>query len=325
MFTVFDLETTGFSSYSDDVIQFSYVTFDDNNIMIKSDTLYFYYEGMSWSEEAYAVHQISQEFLKQYEDQFEENLIKMWTVLSGANVVGHNVLSFDCPFATSWLRRFGLANLQFGIIQDTMLALRPLCGGHKTKLMKLCSICGITEENIDNFMSMWFPNEDVRRAHNASYDVTATAILTLLGMGKGYISFTSIEAASANLAEVDMSLLDTASETKDAESSKEVALDFPHKEKVYFILIEEDGSETQRQFISNREKYNGYFTDSIQFPKSLMYVTDGVYESELNDGCTIRLQTSNYGDIFTVVTSFATLQTPDLDLRSFVENIPKGD
>ena len=318
MFTVFDLETTGFSSATDDVIQFAYVTFDDNNMFLKAESLYFFYEGMSWSEQAYEVHQIPQSYLRQHADKFEENLIKMWTVLSGANVIGHNALAFDAPFAGSWLRRFGLSNLQFGIIQDTMLALRPLNGGHKAKLSKLCELCGITEDNINNFMNMWFPNEAEHHAHNAAWDVTATAIITLLGMSKGYISFSDVSKAADTLAEVDMSLLDS----HDTTTTSTPIIEFPEEEKVYFNLIEEDGSTTRRQFISNREKFkDSDVTGSLEFPKELKFVIDDVYEVELVEGVTARLQTSSLGDVFTVATPMATLQTPTLGLRTFAKGL----
>ena len=85
MFVVFDLETTGLSSMQNDIIQFSYIMFDSNNMFVRADNLYFYYEGMSWSQEVADIsHGISLDFLKTQADKFKENVIvSSRCVLSG--------------------------------------------------------------------------------------------------------------------------------------------------------------------------------------------------------------------------------------------------
>lgn len=310
MFTVFDLETTGLSTINDDVIQFAYATFNDNNLLIAADVLYFYYEGMSWSEEAYNVHQISKSFLKQYEDKFEENIIKMWTVLSGANVIGHNVEKFDCPFATNWLAKFGLTGLRFGVIQDTMKAFKPMFNGHGVKLTKLCDTCMINPEAIRQMSSVWFPEENNLQAHNACYDVTATAMATMLGLRKHYISFNMEDVKIDDLSSVDVSLLDKGSS-------------LPMTDKVSFTLIESDGTLTEHQFVSDAEKYNHSTSiidkDSLSFPRRLTFVDEGLYQYE-HDGTLFELRTNKIGDMFKVKTSFAELTTPVLNLRTFTES-----
>ena len=78
MFVVFDLETTGLSSMQNDIIQFSYIMFDSNNMFVRADNLYFYYEGMSWNQEVADIsHGISLGFLKTQADKFKENVIQM--------------------------------------------------------------------------------------------------------------------------------------------------------------------------------------------------------------------------------------------------------
>lgn len=47
MFVVFDIETTGLSTTSCDIVQFAYIMFDSNNMFVKAENLYYYYEGMS--------------------------------------------------------------------------------------------------------------------------------------------------------------------------------------------------------------------------------------------------------------------------------------
>lgn len=204
MFVVFDIETTGFSEITCDVVQFAYIMFDNNNNFVKSEQLYFYYEGMSWSDEAYKVHGISLDFLKTHKDKFKENLIKMYSVLNRANVVGHNAAHFDCPFCKTWLMRQGIRNLEYCVIQDTMLAFRPLTKRPRIKLTKLIDFIDVRPEHIEMMMNVWFPQAETKAAHNAAYDVTATAMLVLRGIDKRLISFEPLVKLSTGVVNEDL-------------------------------------------------------------------------------------------------------------------------
>lgn len=187
-FVVFDLETTGLDTLRCDIVQFAYAMFDYDNRFVKAETLYFYKEGMHWSEEAYAVHGFSQDFLSQYKDVFEENCIKMYTVLNRANVIGHNCISFDCPFAKNWLARQGLVDFEFAVKQDTMTAFRSITKRPRISLIRLCEMFDYKPETINYVASMWFGGSE-KSSHDASYDVTATALLALKGLNEKFITF----------------------------------------------------------------------------------------------------------------------------------------
>lgn len=189
MFVVFDIETTGLSTTSCDIVQFAYILFDNNNMCVKAENLYYYYEGMSWSDEAEAIHGLSRDFLRQYEDQFRANLLKMYSVLNRSNVVGHNAIKFDCPFVKNWLSRFGLSEFQFGIQQDTMTGFKPITKKNRIKLTVLSDLMGVKPEFVKQFACEWFKGDVANGAHDATYDVTATALLTLQGINKNLISF----------------------------------------------------------------------------------------------------------------------------------------
>lgn len=204
MFTVFDLETTGFSSMAHDVIQFAYITYDENNIPVKAESLYFYYEGMSWTEEAYEVHQIPMEFLKQHADKFEENCIKMYAVLMNGNVCGHNVKAFDCIFAKNWLSRMGLYNLKYRCIQDTMTAFKPITRRPRIKLIKLAEILGVTDEVVKKLTASVFKDDVATHAHNAAFDTMRTGIITCIGIRKNLIDFSGEVLTSDNYSESDL-------------------------------------------------------------------------------------------------------------------------
>ena len=206
MFVVFDLETTGLSSMQNDIIQFSYIMFDSNNMFVRADNLYFYYEGMSWNQEVADIsHGISLDFLKTQADKFKENVIKMYTVLNHANVCGHN--SFDCPFVKNWLKRMGLSDFEFGIQQDTMLAFRPYTKRARIKLTKLAAMCGLSDAEIDYATKLWFGITESTQSHDARFDTAMTALLTIGGINKKLISFDRIVAPSIN-DDIDDSELD---------------------------------------------------------------------------------------------------------------------
>ena len=208
MFVVFDLETTGLSSMQNDIIQFSYIMFDSNNMFVRADNLYFYYEGMSWSQEVADIsHGISLDFLKTQADKFKENVIKMYTVLNHANVCGHNSNSFDCPFVKNWLKRMGLSDFEFGIQQDTMLAFRPYTKRARIKLTKLAAMCGLSDAEIDYATKLWFGITESTQSHDARFDTAMTALLTIGGINKKLITFDRVVAPSIN-EDIDDSDLD---------------------------------------------------------------------------------------------------------------------
>lgn len=233
MFVVFDLETTGFSEMTNDIIQFAYIMFDNNNMFVKAETLYYYYEGMSWSDEAYKVHKISLDFLREHKDEFRANLIKMYSVLNHANVVGHNSERFDCPFVRNWLRRMGISGLEFGIRYDTMLAYKPVTKRSRIKLTKLCDIMNITPEYVNAMSKVWFENESELAHHDAAYDTTATALLTLRGIEKNLISFTvntnAVVSEESSNSSIDMDSMLANDETRATDPNR------------YIVELKQDG------------------------------------------------------------------------------------
>lgn len=304
MFTVFDIETTGLSSMNNDVIQFAYVMFDSNNQFVKSDNLYFYYEGMSWDQHVADIsHHISLDFLRTQKDKFKENLIKMAAVLNRANVCGHNVVAFDCPFVRNWLKRMGISDFEFGIQQDTMTAFRPLIKQARIKLTKLSGMCGLTEDSINYATKLWFGNIDRVASHDARYDVAATALLTLGGINKKLIMFDKpvIHEEYVEDSDNDEMALDDSVSSATANfdpmgyyiecDGRVIAIN--HDKTLYAPMVAPD------------EVDDASLNRSLLCPVKFSKVRDGVYSGESN-GISIEVEQWEAKDVVTIKTPFVT-------------------
>lgn len=194
-YTVFDIETTGFSPAYCDIIQFAYVNLDENFKPLKAESLYFYKDDMHWSEEAEAVHHISKDFLKQFKDDFEVNVKKLYIILSRGNVVHFNGDGFDIPFCTSWLTREGMPRLTINRSYDVMKIYRPVLK-KKPALSDMPMYIGLPLETIDLVSRKWF--NYTGKSHDASFDVTETALAFTNAVRNKYVHDASKDVLSVD-------------------------------------------------------------------------------------------------------------------------------
>lgn len=170
----YDLETTGLDYYKEDIVQAAILIMDGKKF-IKSDVLYFYYPEMKDSStEALEKHGMSKEWLSQYAGVFRNNCHKLFVYLSGSNVCGHNNQNFDDFFSKLWLNRQWAPPLEFKESFDTMQIAKPIVQRQRISLINLCKYFSITPEQINAQAMEWFGSTGA--AHNAYYDVTATAL-----------------------------------------------------------------------------------------------------------------------------------------------------
>lgn len=322
MFVVFDIETTGFDSSVCEVIQFAYIMFDSNNNFVKSENLYFYHEGMHWSQEAAdASHHLSLKFLKQYEADFKGNMLKMFSVLNRANVCGHNLIHFDCPFVKNWLQRQGLPGLEYGVVQDTMLAFRPITKRSRIKLTKLGEMLNLTDESIKYATSIWFNTSKDTTAHNASYDVALTALIALNGISRNLIKFdfsqitAEVESDSVELLESNNSVIDTP-ETKVADPNGYFVRLLMDGEDVYHFVNHDDTK--YGDVFATEDMIESYKASNLYLPLQFRCTGDNHYTAEF-EGITFSLDIGPHGD-----TMFLHSDVFDLsDLEVGMENIIK--
>lgn len=175
IYTIFDLETSGLNAGTDDVLQFAYMLLDsDTNQCLRANSFYLWEDDFRWTFDAYNVHGISKEFLKALpKERMPEKYQEMFTVLSRANLAGYNVAKFDRPFVDAFLANRSVKPLPYDSITDVM-ALAQKATGKRKKLTELTRELGHTPESVQAINNLWFGTTG--QAHDASYDVTATAL-----------------------------------------------------------------------------------------------------------------------------------------------------
>jgi hypothetical protein len=282
---------------------------------------------MSWSEEAYAVHKISLDFLKTQKDKFRENLIKMFSVLHHANVIGHNSKHFDCPFAKTWLMRMGIRNLEYGIIQDTMTAYKPLTHTARISLSKLSARMGITDEQVRTLLPIWFPGTQSVHAHEAAYDVVETAILTLRGIEKKLISFESLVHLQKDVSDNDISgMFESDSKEKDPHGFLVKLLDYKaNASEAYLYFVNHDNSQFANVIPTDADK--DLAVHEHKYLPLLLNQESGnsPYYTILNNGTTYRLKKFNstigdeVGDVFSIITEYGALSDSEVDITKIIE------
>lgn len=196
LYTIFDIETTGFYESTCDVIQFAYLRLNENFKYVDSGVMHFYYPGMHWSKEAENVHHISMSYLKQFENEFENNLKKMYIMLARCNAVTFNGNTFDIPFCRTWLQRMGMPYLDVTCSYDLMKILRPVYGKN-IKLASLPERLDIPEEVLDTLCTQWFGN--AKGAHDAGYDVTMTAVGFMNAVNNNYVEKPKAPSTKSNV------------------------------------------------------------------------------------------------------------------------------
>lgn len=194
LYTFIDTETSGLEEDSD-ILSFSYMLADEYMNVKNAETLYFWKEGVTkWTEEAYAIHGLSKEFLRQHEDNYMTNLTKMYIALNYAIVTGYNsgwigkdglLKGFDykrCKRLLSMNDFYEPKPLQF-------IDVMQICSGIYHKRRKLQSVFderGLSRDLASAYSMVHFG--DSGNAHMSSYDVVVTGMLFQQLYQEGYIN-----------------------------------------------------------------------------------------------------------------------------------------
>lgn len=199
IYTVIDIETSGLSRENADVLSFSYALTDGKEILA-ADTLYFWADGMQWSQESYEIHGLSKEFLSQYKDDFDKNLRAMFSVVQDSVLVGYNSGYMDKfgvlhGFDYQVIKNFLLRNMLDFPIPSSFVDLLKIARSRETnapnkKLQSMVDYYGISREEIARVNNTVYPDSKAV-AHNSGYDVVCTAYILKEMLAKDLIEVTT--------------------------------------------------------------------------------------------------------------------------------------
>lgn len=100
-----DIETTGFSRTSDEILEVGYIRFTEYGKILGSGTFYFYKPEFNIESAAQSVHGLTREMLEPHEKDFEKNLAALYTLMDRALLITKHGKSFDVPFIQSFLAK----------------------------------------------------------------------------------------------------------------------------------------------------------------------------------------------------------------------------
>lgn len=199
IYTVIDIETSGLSRENADVLSFSYALTDGKEILA-ADTLYFWTDGMQWSQESYEIHGLSKEFLSQYKDDFDKNLRAMFSVIQDSILVGYNSGYIDKfgvlhGFDYQVIKNFLLRNMLDFPIPSSFVDLLKIARSRETnapnkKLQSMVDYYGVSREEIARVNNTVYPGSKAV-AHNSGYDVVCTAYVLKEMLAKDLIEVTT--------------------------------------------------------------------------------------------------------------------------------------
>ena len=199
IYTVIDIETSGLSRENADVLSFSYALTDGKEILA-ADTLYFWTDGMQWSQESYEIHGLSKEFLSQYKDDFDKNLRAMFSVVQDSVLVGYNSGYMDKfgvlhGFDYQVIKNFLLRNMLDFPIPSSFVDILKISRIRETnapnkKLQSMVDYYGISREEIARVNNTVYPDSKAV-AHNSGYDVVCTAYILKEMLAKDLIEVTT--------------------------------------------------------------------------------------------------------------------------------------
>ena len=189
IYTVFDIETTGLKAYTDCVLQYACVYYDDvTGQLFSGKNVYLWEDDFNWSEEAYAVHKIDKDFLRSLpKEEMRSKYGLMFVTLSCANLMGFNSINFDYPFCKHFLSGRSVALEPALHHVDVMKEGAKVygCRNGRIKLVELAKRLGVTDEEIRKVQKRIFKIQT--EAHDATYDVISTVLCHKKLKERGYV------------------------------------------------------------------------------------------------------------------------------------------
>lgn len=130
--TVIDIETTGYREYDvvdgwsrlsdrSEILEIGYMNINmETRKILNYGTLYFYKPYFNVESDAQKVHGLTREFLEQYEDKFDQNLVAINSMIQSTCVIGKNSDQFDIPFIKAFIEKHGGEEFDIPMLVDKL-------------------------------------------------------------------------------------------------------------------------------------------------------------------------------------------------------------
>ena len=177
VYTFLDIETNGLDINQDSPIQFAYLEMTSSGLFLRRRSYYINITSDRWSEGAQDAHHITREFLKQHGIEETRAAASMYSVLANCYPVTYNGQTFDLTLLRNFFRRKGISGPIPTDGFDVMREWQKFYGGRNKKLTTVCEELGIPPAYIATMTKQLFKQDDLTRAHDASYDVVATMLV----------------------------------------------------------------------------------------------------------------------------------------------------
>ena len=191
IYTILDIETTGFKIHSDDILEVGYIQVNENLDVLRYGNLYFYKEQFNIESDAQQVHKLTRDFLSVHEDAFNGNLVRLYTLMQSGRIIGKHSNQFDIPFIISFLERYAIGVNKVSILESIDLEefytsiyrgwYKKTHNGETTRkkgqLSELVEMLGYSQDKVQSMFSHHIKDIHRNMAHSALYDAYMTFIL----------------------------------------------------------------------------------------------------------------------------------------------------
>ena len=190
LFTILDIETTGFNNKHDDILEVGYLIVNQDCEILRHGQFYFYQEHFKIEGSAQDVHGLTRDFLKQYEQDFTKSLARLFTLCCQAIIIGKNNRKFDMPFIDEFLKRYAyrldevtikgyidLEEFYTPIYREWYVKKYGVATKKYGTLSELVDIIGYPQQQLQQEFNFLFPDISRDRAHSALFDSYMTYTL----------------------------------------------------------------------------------------------------------------------------------------------------
>lgn len=210
LYTIFDIESNGLIRTVQDgpikrviypeVLEVGYIQINEYLDILRGGSFYFYKPDWKLQQSALNVNGLSEAILAEHESEFDDSIVKLWTIMEQGRLIGKNSDKFDIPVCIEMLDKYGSHVGRPTILQKIDMQkvwaptyrelIKEFTGRVVTNsgtLEEYVVLLGLKPEQIKEKFEEVFPEESRSQAHGALYDAFMTYIVTKDAVSRGLI------------------------------------------------------------------------------------------------------------------------------------------